>query len=271
MATLRVTVLGCGSSGGVPRATGDWGVCDPNEPKNRRTRCGLLLQKWSGAAGEAEEATTVLIDTPPELRQQLASAGARRLDAVIISHDHADQTNGFDDVRAFFLKQRAVIPVWMDEATRETFTPRFGYAFQSQAGYPAIARVAGDISPLVPIMADGPGGTLEILPLDQDHGFSRSLGFRAGPVGYSNDLVAMPEESFAQLGALELWIVDALRDRPHPTHANVDQALQWIARLKPELSLLTNMHIDLDYAALKARLPAGVEPAYDGWTRDYPI
>jgi len=271
MGTLRVTILGCGSSGGVPRATGDWGVCDPSEPKNRRTRCGLLLQKWSGAAASVEEATTVLIDAPPELRQQLADAGARRLDAVVISHDHADQTNGFDDVRAFFLKQRATIPVWMNQTTRASFAPRFGYAFQSQAGYPAIARYAGDISPFVPLTVNGPGGALEILPLDQDHGFSRSLGFRAGPVGYSNDLVAMPDDSFAQLDGLSLWIVDALRDRPHPTHANVDQALQWIARLKPAFALLTNMHIDLDYASLKARLPAGVEPAYDGWTGDYPI
>lgn len=271
MPTLRVTVLGCGSSGGVPRATGDWGACDPAELKNRRTRCGLLLQQWKGEPGRAEEATTVLIDTPPELRQQLADANARRLHGVIISHDHADQTNGFDDVRAFFLKQRAPIPVWMDEPTRATFMARFGYAFVSQAGYPAIGRFAGDISPLVPICVDGPGGVMELLPLDQDHGFSRSLGFRVGPVAYSNDLVAMPEQSFAQLDGLALWIVDALRDRPHPTHAHVDRTLEWIARLKPKFALLTNMHIDLDYAALKARLPAGVEPAYDGWAADYPI
>jgi phosphoribosyl 1,2-cyclic phosphate phosphodiesterase len=271
MGTLRVTVLGCGSSGGVPRATGDWGVCDPKEPKNRRTRCGLLLQQWRGEAGEAEEATTVLIDTPPELRQQLAAAYARRLDAVILSHNHADQTNGFDDVRAFFLKQRATIPVWMDEPTREGFMARFGYAFMSGAGYPAIVRRAGDISPLVPLTIDGPGGVMEILPLDQDHGFSRSLGFRVGPVAYSNDLVSMPEASFAELGELALWIVDALRDKPHPTHAHVERTLEWIERLKPRHALLTNMHIDLDYAALKARLPVGVEPAYDGWAGEYPI
>jgi phosphoribosyl 1,2-cyclic phosphate phosphodiesterase len=271
MGTLRVTVLGCGSSGGVPRATGDWGVCDPNEPKNRRTRCGLMLQKWSGARVHAEEATTVVIDTAPELRQQLADAGAARLDAVILSHDHADQTNGFDDVRAFFLKQRATIPVWMSEETRATFMQRFGYAFIAGPGYPSIVRDGGRACALVPITIDGPGGPLEILPLDQDHGFSRSLGFRAGPVGYSNDLVAMPEESFAQLDGLALWIVDALRDKPHPTHAHVERSLEWIARLKPTRALLTNMHIDLDYAALKARLPAGVEPAYDGWAGDYPI
>jgi phosphoribosyl 1,2-cyclic phosphate phosphodiesterase len=271
MATLRVTVLGCGSSGGVPRATGDWGVCDPNEPKNRRTRCGLLLQKWSGAPGAAEQATTVLIDTPPDLRLQLADAKPAHLDAVIISHDHADQTNGFDDVRAFFVKQRRTIPVWMSDEAQRTFMVRFGYAFKTLGGYPAIVSHAGHAAPLVPIVIDGAGGPLELLPLDQDHGFIRSLGFRVGPIGYSNDVISIPEASFAELEGLSLWIVDALRDKPHPTHAHVDLSLEWIARLKPARALLTNMHIDLDYAALKARLPAGVEPAYDGWVGDYPI
>lgn len=271
MPTLRVTLLGCGSSGGVPRATGDWGVCDPSEPKNRRTRCGLLLQQWRGTAGAAEEATTVLIDTPPDLRLQLADAKPARLDAIIISHDHADQTNGFDDVRAFFIKQRSTIPVWMDDPTKRTFMQRFGYAFQSKGGYPAIVSNAGDISPLVPLKVDGPGGAMEILPLDQDHGFSRSLGFRIGPVGYSNDLVDMPEASFTRLDGLALWIVDALREKPHPTHAHLGRSLEWIARLKPAHAVLTNMHIDLDYATLKARLPAGIEPGYDGWSADYPI
>jgi phosphoribosyl 1,2-cyclic phosphate phosphodiesterase len=189
----------------------------------------------------------------------------------VLSHDHADQTNGFDDVRAFFLKQRAMIPVWLDEPTRETFMRRFGYTFVSGPGYPAIAHVAGDISPLAPIRVNGPGGVLELLPLEQDHGFSRSLGFRIGPVANSNDLVSMPEQSFAALQELSLWIVDALRDKPHPTHAHVERTLEWIERLRPKLALLTNMHIDLDYASLKARLPAGVEPAYDGWAGDYPI
>ncbi|MEZ5996703.1 MAG: MBL fold metallo-hydrolase [Hyphomonadaceae bacterium] len=271
MGTLRVTVLGCGSSGGVPRATGDWGACDPNEPRNRRTRCGLLLQKWSGAAASAEQATTVLIDTPPDLRLQLAGAGPSHLDAVLISHDHADQTNGFDDVRAFFIKQRRRVPVWIDEPTRQTFMRRFGYAFMSEGGYPAIVHDAGHMAPLVPVLIDGPGGPMELLPLDQDHGFSRSLGFRAGPIAYSNDLVSMPEQSFEQLGGLDLWIVDALRDKPHPTHAHVARSLEWIERLKPRHAVLTNMHIDLDYQALKARLPPGVEPAYDGWSGDYPI
>lgn len=271
MPTLRVTLLGCGSSGGVPRATGDWGACDPNEPKNRRTRCGLLLQQWQGDVGDPRQATTVLIDTPPEVRQQLADAGARRLDGVFISHDHADQTNGFDDVRAFFLQDHATIPVWMDVATRETFMQRFGYAFASGPGYPAIARCAGEIAPLTPIAVPGPGGAMSVLPLDQDHGFSRSLGFRIGPVAYSNDLVAMPEETFAELDGLSLWIVDALRERPHPTHAHLAKTLGWIARVKPRHALLTNMHQDLDYATLKARLPVGVEPGYDGWVDDFRV
>jgi phosphoribosyl 1,2-cyclic phosphate phosphodiesterase len=230
-----------------------------------------LLQKWSGAAGAPEEATTVLIDTPPDLRLQLADAKSAHLDAVIISHDHADQTNGFDDVRAFFVKQRRTIPVWMTDEARATFMVRFGYAFKTLGGYPAIVSHAGHAAPLVPIVIEGAGGPLELLPLDQDHGFIRSLGFRVGPIGYSNDLISMPEASFAELEGLKLWIVDALREKPHPTHAHVDLSLEWIARLKPAQALLTNMHIDLDYATLKARLPAGVEPAYDGWVGDYPI
>ncbi len=271
MGVLRLTLLGCGSSGGVPRADGNWGACDPNEPRNRRSRCGLLLQKWSGEAGAPEQATTVLIDTPPELRQQLAAAGPSHLDAVLISHDHADQVAGFDDLRAFFIKQRRQLPVWIDEPTRRTFLRRYGYAFESQAGYPSIARDAGHMAPLAPVTIDGPGGPLEILPLEQGHGFSASLGFRVGNAAYSNDVVSMPEATFARLEALTLWIVDALREKPHPTHAHVAMSLEWIARLKPRHAVLTNMHIDLDYQSLKARLPAGVEPAYDGWSADLAI
>ncbi|MBL8537456.1 MAG: MBL fold metallo-hydrolase [Hyphomonadaceae bacterium] len=271
MGRLRVTILGCGSSGGVPRATGDWGACDPNDPRNRRSRCGLLLQKWRGNAGEAHEATTVLIDTPPDLRSQLAAARPSHLDAVLISHDHADQTNGFDDIRAFFIKQRRALPVWLDEPTRQTFMKRFGYAFEGKGGYPSIARDGGHLSPLVPVTIDGPGGPLEITPLEQDHGFSRSLGFRAGAFAYSNDVVAMPETTWAMLSGLSLWVVDALRETPHPTHAHVGLTLEWIARVRPNCAVLTNMHIDLDYEALKARLPQGVEPAYDGWRADIEI
>ncbi len=271
MGVLRVTLLGCGSSGGVPRATGEWGACDPNEPKNRRTRCGLLLQKWAGVAGAPDAATTVLIDTPPELRAQLSEARPSHIDAILISHDHADQTNGFDDIRAFFIKQRKQLPIWFDEPTRRSFMVRFGYGFEAQGGYPPIARHGGRLAPLVPITIDGPGGPLEILPLEQDHGFWPSLGFRIGGMAYSNDLVSMPETTFAQLDGLALWIVDALREKPHPTHAHLSMTLDWIARLKPQRAVLTNMHLDLDYQKLKGQLPTGVEPGYDGWRSDIAI
>jgi phosphoribosyl 1,2-cyclic phosphate phosphodiesterase len=269
MSTLRVTILGCGSSGGVPRATGDWGACDPNEPKNRRTRGGAMLQQWRGAAGAPEDATTVLIDTPTDLRLQLAAAKPARIDAVLFSHDHADQTHGIDDVRAYFLRQRAPIAAYMDAPTRKSLLARFGYCFNGPAGYPAILRDAGDLTPLTPVAIDGPGGVLRVTPIAQDHGGTISLGFRAGPVGYSNDVVAMPEASFGALDGLALWIVDALREKPHPTHAHLQMALDWIALLKPARAVLTNLTQELDYQALKARLPDGVEPAYDGWSADF--
>lgn len=272
MATLRVTLLGCGSSGGVPRITGEWGACDPSEPKNVRTRCGLLLQKWdTEEAGDPRAATTVLIDTPPDLRTQLLKAKPTHIDAVLISHDHADQTNGFDDVRAFFIQQRRTIPVWLDDGTRRTFMQRFGYAFKTQGGYPSIVRDAGHLSPGVPASIEGPGGPLEIVPLEQSHGFSVSLGFRVGRFAYSNDVVSMPEATWARLEDLDLWIVDALREKPHPTHAHLSMTLDWIARAQPRRAVLTNMHIDLDYDTLRRTLPVGVEPGYDGLSVDLPL
>jgi phosphoribosyl 1,2-cyclic phosphate phosphodiesterase len=263
--------LGCGSSGGVPRADGDWGACDPNEPRNRRGRCGLLLQKWRGGAGAPEDATTVLIDTSPDMREQLIRAQVRHLDAVLYSHDHADQTHGIDDLRAFVIRMRKRMPVWMDEPTARTLLPRFGYCFAGEGGYAAILERAGELRPGEAVVIDGPGGALPITPLLQDHGFSVSLGFRIGRAAYSNDLVDMPAKTFAALEGLDLWIVDALRETPHPTHAHLARSLDWIERLKPGRAVLTNMHVDLDYRRLRAELPSGVEPAYDGWSADFDI
>ena len=273
MGALRVTLLGCGSSGGVPRATGDWGRCDPNEPKNRRSRGGMLLQHWSGKAGEGRDATVILIDTPPDLRTQIAQAKPDHLDAVVLSHDHADQTHGIDDVRAYFLKRGAPIPAYMDAPTRKLIEPRFAYCFRETPGYPSILKLEPDISPLAQFLIPGPGGDVKITPLDQDHGFSRSLGFRVGPLAYTNDVVSFPKQSLDALHGLDLWIVDALRDRPHPTHAHIDRALEWIAEFKPKHAVLTNLNHDVDYGALKARLAAqgvggSVVPAYDGWSAD---
>ena len=258
---LEFTILGSGSSGGVPRADGDWGACDPAEPKNRRTRCSMMVRR-RGAGPEAE--TTVLVDTAPDLRTQTAEAGARRVDAVLYTHDHADQTHGIDDLRAFFLRNRMRTACYMDAATAAHLLPRFGYIFDGDAGYPAICE-ARPMPPLGEAFAiEGPSGPIEAVAFDQDHGAIRSLGFRFGAVAYSADAVGFPPQSLALLQDLDVWVVDALRERPHPTHAHLEMALDWIATVKPRRAILTNLHIDLDYGALKRRLPPGVEPAYDG-------
>lgn len=259
---LEITILGSGSSGGVPRADGNWGACDPANPLNRRSRCSLLVRR----AGEDPPGgwTTVLVDTSPELRQQCAAAGARRMDGVLFTHDHADQTHGIDDLRAFALTQRRRVPCWMDEATEGQLKHRFGYIFEDQHGYPAICEARRLPASGEPFSIDGPSGPVPVVGYDQDHGFMPSLGFRFGPVGYSSDLVRMPESAFEVLAGVEVFIVDALRDTPHPTHAHVALALEWIARIKPRRAILTNLHIDLDFEDLRRRLPEGVEPAYDG-------
>jgi phosphoribosyl 1,2-cyclic phosphate phosphodiesterase len=260
-AVLEFTILGCGSSGGVPRADGDWGDCNPANPKNRRRRCSLLVRR-KGASAETE--TTLIVDTSPDLVSQTSEAGAKRMDGVLLTHDHADQTHGIDDIRAFFIRQRAKIGCHMDAATAESMRRRFGYIFEGEGGYPAI----GDIR-IVPEHGaawtiDGPSGAIPVTTFDQDHGGVRSLGYRFGNVAYSSDVVGLDDAAFEALSDLDVWIVDALRWRPHPTHAHVDMALEWIERVKPRRAILTNMHIDLDFDDLAARLPAGVEPAFDG-------
>ncbi|WP_374570693.1 MBL fold metallo-hydrolase [Phenylobacterium sp.] len=260
---LEVTILGCGSSGGVPRADGDWGACDPNDPRNARSRCSLLVRRLD-EAGQAEQQTTVLVDTSPDLRLQTARAGAKRLDAVLITHDHADQTHGLDDVRAFFIRQRARIPCWMDEATHVSLHRRFGYIFAPEAGYPAICTDHRLPPHGQSFAIEGPSGAVPVVTFDQDHGAIRSVGYRFGGVAYSSDVVGLDEAAFEALADLDVWILDALRWRPHPTHAHVELALEWIERVRPRRAILTNMHIDLDFADLAARLPSGVEPAFDG-------
>jgi phosphoribosyl 1,2-cyclic phosphate phosphodiesterase len=262
-ALLDVVILGSGSSGGVPRADGEWGACDPRDERNRRSRCSMMARRRSGQG--AERQTTVIVDASPEFRLQSAAAGARRLDALLLTHDHADQCHGIDDIRAFFIGQRARIPCWMDAATRRSMEHRFGYVFSGAHGpYPPIADIHD-----VPAFGEawrieGPSGPIPVRTFDQDHGVVRSLGYRFGSVAYSSDVVDLPEESFALLEGLDVWIVDALRYAPHPTHAHVDKALAWIDRVKPRRSILTNLHIDLDFSDLAGRLPPGVEPAHDG-------
>jgi phosphoribosyl 1,2-cyclic phosphate phosphodiesterase len=260
--TLEFTLLGSGSSGGVPRADGNWGVCDPAEPRNRRNRCSLMVRRLADAPPEAQ--TTVVIDTSPEFRIQTAAAGAKRLDAVLMTHDHADQSHGLDDIRAFALKQRARIDCWMDAATRATLTRRFDYIFDGEGIYPAIATVR-DIPPHGEAWSvEGPSGGIPIRTFDQDHGGVRSVGYRLGRLAYSSDVVGLPDSATEALSGLDIWIVDALRMAPHPTHAHLALALEWIERFRPKRAILTNMHIDMDYATLARTLPPGVEAGYDG-------
>ncbi len=257
--TLEFTILGCGSSGGVPRADGNWGDCDPTEPRNFRLRCSMLVRRLGEGAP-----TTVLVDASPELRIQTARAGVTRLDAVLLTHDHADQVHGLDDVRAFALRQRARLPCWMDAATTETMHRRFGYIFKSEGGYPAICDAHAIPAHGTPWRVHGPSGAIPVVTFDQDHGGVRSVGYRCGGVAYSSDVVGLDDAAFEALAGLDFWIVDALRRAPHPTHAHLDRTLEWIARAKPKRAILTNMHIDLDYQTLLRELPDGVEPAYDG-------
>ncbi len=260
--TLKFTILGCGSSGGVPRPALGWGDCNPNNPKNRRRRTSFLVEK-RGAGG----VTRILVDTPPDLREQMLDAEVDWLDAVFYTHEHADHTHGVDDLRAFFIKQRRPIDVYLDEHTSRSMHERFDYAFKSPPGseYPPILTerrlAAGE-----PITIVGKGGPIAGLPIRQEHGPITSYGFRFGDLAYSCDLSSLPPESAAALGGLDVWIVDALRYRPHPSHFSLDDALQWIARLKPRRAILTNLHADLDYDVLRAKLPPNVEPAYDGIT-----
>jgi phosphoribosyl 1,2-cyclic phosphate phosphodiesterase len=221
-----------------------------------------------GPDGPASE-TTLVVDAAPEFRLQASAAGVRRLDALLITHDHADQCHGIDDIRAFAITQRQRIACWADEATRGSLLRRFGYVFKGEGPYPAIA----DLHPTPPNGATweiaGPSGPIPVTTFEQDHGFgAKSLGYRFGAIAYSSDVVDLPESAFADLEGLDLWIVDALRYTPHPTHAHVDKTLAWIERAKPRRAILTNMHIDLDYAELARRLPDHVTPAHDGLTLD---
>jgi phosphoribosyl 1,2-cyclic phosphate phosphodiesterase len=260
--TLQFTILGCGSSAGVPRPALGWGACDPTNPKNRRRRTSLLVERH-GSGG----VTRVLIDTSPDLREQLIDADVDWLDAVFYSHEHADHTHGIDDLRSLFIKQRRRVDVYMDEHTAKVMRARFNYCFQSPPGseYPPIAA-EHPLKAAEPVTVTGQGGDITALPLLQQHGDIPSLGFRFGNFAYSCDLSGMPSETAAALTGLDVWVVDALRYRPHPSHFSLADALGWIERLKPARAILTNLHADLDYDVLREELPAHVEPGFDGMT-----
>lgn len=258
--SLRITILGCGSSGGVPRVGGDWGDCDPANPKNRRRRCSIMLEQ-KGPNGT----TRVLIDSSPDLREQMLSTGVSEIDGVWYTHEHADHTHGIDELRGFFLRMRRKVPIWADAPTTAVLMSRFAYCFASPEGsdYPPILRhhalTAGSR-----FGTDGAGGTITALPFNMRHGNIMALGFRIGNIAYSPDVNDLDDEAVAALQGLDLWIVDALRRTPHPSHFSLPETLAWIERVKPKRAILTNMHIDLDYETLLRELPQNVKPAYDG-------
>jgi phosphoribosyl 1,2-cyclic phosphate phosphodiesterase len=250
---VKITMLGCGGSQGVPSAAGDWGACDPAEPRNYRRRVSVLIE---------QEPVTVLIDTSPDLREQLLSVGGvRRLDGVLFTHSHADHLHGIDDLRSINRAMQEPIPVHADGRTLAEIRRRFGYVLEplpEGSLYYRPVLAAKEISGPFSI------GPLAIQPFDQDHGYSRSLGFRIGDFAYSTDVVMLDEAAFALLEGVRVWIVDAVRPDPHPTHSHLARTLDWIARLRPERAVLTHMDQTMDYRQVSTLLPPGVEPGYDG-------
>lgn len=251
---MKVTILGCGTSSGVPRIGPDWGACDASDPRNRRRRASVLVEHGG---------TTVVIDTGPDFRMQMLDAGVARLDAVLLTHDHADHCHGIDDLRQFFHLTGTPVPCFASAATWAVLEPRFGYIFAGTKFYPATA--AAHVMPPVLTL-----GGLTITPFDQLHGDVVSLGFRFDADGrafaYSTDVKALPSSVHPALEGLDLWVVDALREKPHPTHSHLAQTLDWIAAFRPARAVLTHMDQSLDYRMLASRLPAGVEPGHDGLT-----
>jgi phosphoribosyl 1,2-cyclic phosphate phosphodiesterase len=258
--TYRFTILGCGSSGGVPRIGMSWGACDPANDKNRRLRCSAMIERM-GSGGQ----TAVLIDTSPDFREQILRSRATALDGVLYTHDHADHTHGIDDLRmvAFAMKKR--VNVYFDAATGKSLTERFAYCFKTpeHSNYQPILN-GHTIDGVTPIEIQGAGGAIVATPIPQTHGDITSLGFRVSNLAYSPDISAIPDSSRPLLEGLDVWVVDALRYTPHESHFSVKQALAWVERLRPKRTILTHMTSELDYDTLKRDLPVGVEPGYDG-------
>jgi phosphoribosyl 1,2-cyclic phosphate phosphodiesterase len=261
-ATMTFRILGCGSSPGVPRIGNDWGECDPTEPKNRRRRAALLVTR-TDAKGRI---TRLLVDVGPDLREQMLDARVPHVDAVVITHAHADHIHGIDDLRSFYLNRHRMIDVHMDEATAKRVHEAFDYCFATPPGssYPPIL-IDRRIEPGREVVIDGEGGAIAFTPVRQFHGDIESLGLRFGDVAYSTDASGFPEESPPHYENLDLWILGALRRRPHPSHFSVPEAVAWIERLKPRRAVLTHLHNTLDYRGLAESLPEGIEPAWDGF------
>ncbi len=258
--TLSIRILGCGSSGGVPRVAQGWGACDPLNPKNRRRRCSILLRENS-ATGE----TVALVDTSPDLREQLIDADVKALDGVIFTHAHADHIHGIDDLRPVVIHKRRLVDAYIDAVTSEALNERFEYCFRTPPGseYPPLLR-EHRIKVGQNFEVPGAGGAIGCQPFNLHHGSIDALGLRFGDIAYTPDVNKIPDESVRYLENLDIWIIDALRIIPHPSHFTLAEALHWIERMKPKRAILTNLHTDLDYEALCKALPDNITPAFDG-------
>ncbi|MCB1418483.1 MAG: MBL fold metallo-hydrolase [Notoacmeibacter sp.] len=262
---LRLTILGCGSSPGVPRISGDWGNCDPTNPKNRRLRASALVERISQTG-----VTRVVIDTGPDFRQQMISADVSTLDAAVYTHPHADHIHGIDDLRGFVITQRRIMNIWADRPTLDRLNEAFGYCFATPPGssYPPILR-AHEIAHREAFTIEGEGGPLTFEPLPQVHGDIHSLAFRIGRMAYCSDVSAFPDATLRRLEGLDLLVIDALQYRRHPSHFSLAEALEMIDQLKPSRAVLTHMHTPLDYNTVMAETPAHVEPAHDGMVLEF--
>ncbi len=256
---FKFRILGCGSSGGVPRVGFGWGTCDPTNEKNRRLRCALLVERVT-----EQKKTTVLIDTGPDIREQLLKAGVTNLDAVVYTHSHADHVHGIDDLRTLAYRKKQRIPVWADITTQERLLQGFSYIFDTpkQSKYPPICDL--NLIESKNIIIHGAGGEISLKPLSVNHGSINSLGFKIDKLAYIPDVLDIPPASWKELEKLDILIIDALRRDPHPSHTHLDKTLFWLKKLAPKRAILTNLHNDLDYCELKDELPKNIEPAFDG-------
>lgn len=248
---MKVRILGCGTSSGVPRVGNDWGSCDPKEPKNRRRRVSIIIE---------HEGCRVLVDTGPDLREQLLDADVSDVDAVIWTHDHADHCHGIDDLRQIYHARGEPVRGYARRETLDTLLLRFAYAFEGKGDYPPV--VYGDVLP-----DELRIGGMRVRVVDQPHGPITAAGLRFDAGGrsivYSTDVNALTEEMIALFAGADVWIVDALRKRPHPSHAHLAETLEWVRVVRPGRAVLTHMDQSMDYRSLLADLPEGVEPGFD--------
>lgn len=262
-AKLRFTITGCGSSPGVPRVNGDWGACDPSNPKNKRRRAALLIEKIDDNGNE----TVVVIDTGPDFREQMIDARVKHIDGVVYTHPHADHIHGVDDLRTFVVDQKKIMDVYANQLTLDRLHDGFGYCFVTPAGssYPPILR-PNEIKAGENFSIEGGAGEVSFQVISQIHGDIESLGFRVANVAYCTDVSAFPEGSEDYLQDLDVLIIDALQYKRHASHFSLEEALAWSERLKPKRTILTHMHVPLDYEAVMRATPDHVEPAFDGLT-----